>query len=178
MVDQHFPRTTVTSTQGEKPYFTEELRKLRRQRDRSYQQTGKSQRYVALQQKFQLKLKAEALKYKNKIMLEVQEGKRGSGYTAIRRLGEGPAENTRNKQFRIPAYVEEGLTPLQSANRLADFFSAISQTVEPLELGNFHPRLRLAIEEGRINTNKPVLTQHEVYRSMLKIKKTKLSCAG
>ena len=53
----------------------------------------------------------EALKYKNKIMLEVQEGKRGSGYTAIRRLGEGPAENTRNKQFRIQAYVEEGLTP-------------------------------------------------------------------
>ena len=42
MVDQHFPKQTVTSTQGEKPYFTEELKQLRRQRDRIYQRTGKS----------------------------------------------------------------------------------------------------------------------------------------
>ena len=91
LVDSHFPKKTITVTEGDKPYFTDELKKLRRKRDSIYQKSGKNYKYDEAQQKFQAKLKAEALKYKNKIISEVQEGKRGSGYSAIRSLGEGPA---------------------------------------------------------------------------------------
>ena len=171
LVDQHFPKKRVSVVQGDLPYFTEELRQLRRQRDHIYQRNGKSQHYFTIQSKFQLKLKAEALKYKNRIIQEVQEGKRGSGYSAIRKLGEGPAGSDKKRQFLIPAFVEEGLSPQQSANRLADYFSAISQTVEPLDVNKFHPALQLAIQRGREDTNKPIFTQHEVYRTLLKIKK-------
>ena len=171
MVNQHFPKKTVTSTQGELPYFSEELRQIRRQRDHIYQRSGKSQHYLDIQNKFQSKLKAEALKYRNKIILEVQEGKRGSSYSAIRRLGDGPADSSKRKQFVIPAFIDEGLSPQQSANRLADYFSAISQTVQPLNISNFHPALQLAIQEGKADKRKPVFTQHDVYRSILKIKK-------
>ena len=131
----------------------------------------KSQHYFTIHSKFQLKLKAEALKYKNRIIQEVQEGKRGSGYSAIRKLGEGPAGSNKKKPYLIPAFVEEGLSPQQSADWLADYFSAISQTVEPLDVNKFHPALQLAIQQGREDTNKPIFTQHEVYRTLLKIKK-------
>ena len=165
-------------TEGEKPYFTEELKKIRRRRDRIYQKFGKNENYHEVQQMFQSKLKAEALKYKNKIVNEVREGKRGSGYSAIRALGDGPTEWHRKKQFVIPAFVEEGLTPQQSANRLADYFTAISQTVEPLNVKKFHPALQLAIQQGKCDSNKPTLLQHDVYRKLLKIKKPNSSVKG
>ena len=95
-------------------------------------------------------------------MQEVRDGKRGSCYSAIRKLGEGPAEWDKRKEFVIPAYEEAGLTPQQAADRLADHFAAISQTVEPLNIANFQPSLRLAIQEGLTSAAKPVLTQHDV----------------
>ena len=42
-----------------------------------------------LKNQFDLKLKAEAKKYQEKIISEVSEGKRSSSYTALRKLGVG-----------------------------------------------------------------------------------------
>ena len=110
-------------------------------------------------------------------MEEVQEGRRGSGYRAIRRLGDRPGE-IRQQEVTLPAFVEQGLSSQQAADRLADHFSAISQTVDKLDLSQFHPALRSAIEEGRISTSKPVLTQHQVYRKMLRVTKPSSSVPG
>ena len=111
-------------------------------------------------------------------MQEVRDGKRGSCYSAIRKLGEGPAEWDKRKEFVIPAYEEAGLTPQQAADRLADHFAAISQMVEPLNIANFQPSLRLAIQEGTTSADKPMLTQHDVYRKLLKIKKPNSKVQG
>jgi hypothetical protein len=179
LVDEHFPQKQVTVIEGDQPYFTEELRQLRRRRDRAYQRGGKSSAtYLSLQNRFQMKLNSEAGKYKDKIIKEVSDGKRGSAYKAIRKLGESKADSDQKKEFTIPAYIEEGLTPQQAANRLADCFSAISQTVEPLDVSKFHPALRLEIEEGKISTTKPIISQHDVYRKLIKIKKPNSSVEG
>ena len=61
-------------------------------------------------------------------------------YKAIRKLGDQPGEEGR-KSIVLPAYVESGLSPQQCADRLADHFSAISRTVDPLDLTKFHPAL-------------------------------------
>ena len=64
LVDHHFPIKRVSVIQGDKPYFTEELRQLRRKRDHIYQKSGKSPQYLITQSKFTNKLKEEASKYK------------------------------------------------------------------------------------------------------------------
>ena len=74
--------------------------------------------------------------------------------------------------------IEKGLSPEQAANRLADHFSAISQTVAPLDIENFHPALRLEIGKGRTQLNKPKLSQHDTYRKLLRIKKPNSSVPG
>ena len=61
---------------------------------------------------------------------------------------------------------------------MADHFSAISNTVEPLDSGQFHPVLRLAVEEGRNSSAKPILTQQQVYQMLKKVKKPKSSVEG
>jgi hypothetical protein len=61
---------------------------------------------------------------------------------------------------------------------LADFFTAISQTVKPLNVNNFHPALQVAIQKGKSDMNKPTLSQHDVYRKLMKIKKPNSSVSG
>ena len=178
LVDQTFPRKNVTVTEGELPYFTEELKILRRRRNRIYQRTGKSQQYQEIKNEFEQKLVNEATKYKNKILQEVKDGKRGSGYSAIRRLGDGQSDWDARKEFQIPAYCEKGLTANEAANKLADHFSAISQTVKPLDFEKLHPSLRLAIQEGREMERKPTLSQHDVYRKLMSVKKPNSSVEG
>ena len=178
MIDEHFPLKRVTVTQGELPYFTEELKNIRRQRNRIYTKEGKGKKYDDLQSIFQAKLKSEAQKYRNKIIQEVADGKRGSSYNAIRKLGDGPGAVDKRKEFTIPSYIEEVLTPDQAANRLANHFAAISQTVAPLDINKFHPSLRLEILAGISLKTKPKLSQHDVYRKLLKIKKPNSSVPG
>ena len=178
LVEQQFPTKQVTIMEDDLPYFTEVCGKLRRQRDNAYKRGGKSETYFRIQNDFQNKLVNESSKYKNKIIAEVNEGKRGSGYSAVRKLGESKADREKKKQFTIPAFIDEGLTSVQAANRLADHFSEISQTVAPLNINNFSPALRLEVETGKNSINKPVISQHDVYRKLLRIKKPNYSVEG
>ena len=179
LVDKGFPSKEIQVGPGDLPYFTEELRQLKRQKLRAYTlHGGKSPQFTRLKIHFQEKLEKEAIKYRKKIENEVKEGKRGSGYKSIRKLGKRPGESWLQPEFSLPAYIEEGLSPQQSADRLADYFSAISQSVEPLDETKFPPALRQVIEEGRASIDKPVFTQHEVYRKILRVTKTKSSVHG
>jgi len=91
---EHFETKQIIIKANDLPYFTEELRKLKRQRLRVYNKEGKSAKYVELQNIFQQKLKVQLNKYKEKLLTEVQEGKRGSVYPALRKLGLRPGINT------------------------------------------------------------------------------------
>ena len=149
LVDKTFPLKEVHVGIDDKPYFTEELRQIKRRRQRAYSQQGRrSQLYTKLKQLFDTKLMNEARKYKSRIENEVKEGRRGSGYKAIRKLGNKPG-GSQKCDIILPAYAEQNLTPKQSANKLAEYFSAISQAVEPLNVEQLNPALRATLEEGR-----------------------------
>ena len=177
LVDKTFPVKEVRVGNDDKPYFTEELRQVKRRRQRAYTLQGRrSQLYARLKQLFDAKLLNEARKYKLRIENEVREGKRGSGYKAIRKLGNKPGES-QNCGIILPAYAEQNLTPKQSAKKLAEYFSSISQSVEPLNVDHFHPALRATLDEGRSGP-KPTLSQHDVYRKILTVSKPNSMVAG
>ena len=177
LVSSQFPTKIVLVGPQDLPYFTEELRKLKRRRQRAFKKGKRSPQYMQAKENFEKRKVLEAIKYRKKIMNEVQEGKRNSGYKAIRKLGDQPGEGVK-RAVVLPAFVEQGLSAQQSADRLADHFSKISQSVEPLNMNLFHPALRLALQEGKACRHKPVLTQHQVYVKMLKATKPKSSVSG
>ena len=77
MVDSVFPEKEIQVGPGDLPYFSEELRHLKRQRLRAYNNHGgKSPQYLRLKQRFHHILEREARKYVKKIENEVFEGKR------------------------------------------------------------------------------------------------------
>ena len=162
MVDIFFlPVNVVQSGPTDKPFFTEELRHMKRRRQRAYNSHGRrSEEYRYLVNFFDSKLRIERQKYIEKVQKEVSLGKRGSAYQAIRKLGNWPGESWARPDIMLPSHCEENLSPTQSANRLEDHFSSISQSIQPLDEDQFHPALKLALERGKMES-KPTLGLHE-----------------
>ena len=50
LVENIFPEKTVTISAYDKPYITEELKKLRRHRQRIYRKEGRSAKYLKIKQ--------------------------------------------------------------------------------------------------------------------------------
>ena len=170
LIEKTFPEKSITVSDRDKPYITEELKLLRRQRQRVYRKSGRSAKYLELVQKFDQKIKLEAKKYHQKILAEVTEGKRNNSYSALRRLESG--ENVGKKStFTLPSHSEDNLSPAQSAEKLADYFSQISQEFEPICPENFPPWIKDKLLAGRTDLTKPVLEDWQVYEKLRTSKK-------
>ena len=82
---------------------------------------GEAKKYLRLVSNFDEKAKSEIAKYVQKVKLEVTEGKRGSSYPAIKRLGLRPGDSAQ-AVFPLPAHAELGLSSAESAEAIAEHF--------------------------------------------------------
>ena len=73
--------------------------------------------------------------------------------------------------FTLPSHAEEGLSPEQSAERLAVYFSKISQEFEPINPDKFPPYIKKRLQEGKTDPSKPVLLDWQVYKKLMSSKK-------
>ena len=177
--DIHFPLKKITVTQYDRPWFTEELRIIRRQRQKIYRKEGRSAAYIEVKRKFDEKLKNEASKFIKKIHQEVSEGKRGSSYSAIRKLGNKDFDDPKGSNtFDIPEFVDNNLNENDSAEALADFFSAISQEFLPLDPDRFPPNIKAELERGAHDQEVPQLNEYEVFEKIRKAKKPHSTVPG
>ena len=155
LVSETFPERKIIVKSDDRPYFTENLRKLKRMRQRHYHKHGRSEKYLELKANFEEKLNTEKRKYIEKISLEVSEGKRGSIYPALKKLGLRPGEDTKNG-FVLPDHADQNLTPAQSAELIANHFSCISQEYMPLDKANLPPNVRTFLQDQtRTKTRHP-----------------------
>ena len=177
LVDSVFPLKTVTVSDRDKPYMTEELKKLRRQRQRIYSKSGRSPKYLEIKAQFELKLRTEAKKYHEKVEAEVTEGKRSSSYSALRKLGVGGKDIGKNS-FTLPSHAEDELSPQQSADIFADYFSAISQEFDPICVDDFPPNIKQMLADGITDSAKPVLEEWQCYKKLRASKKPNSTVPG
>ena len=114
-----------------------------------YRKQGRSEKYLELLDRFDEKLKLEAKKYHQKILDEVAEGNRNNYYAALRKLENG-GNFSKKCNFSLPCHVDENLSPTLSAERLAEYFSSISQEFEPICAENFPHGLRKGLRLDKI----------------------------
>ena len=144
---------------------------IRRRRQRIYRKEGRSPSYLQVKKEFDEKLEIETQKYIEKIHEEVSNGKRGSSYSAIRKLGNREFVNHKEADtFDIPEFVDKNFDDKQSAEALADYFSSISQEFQHLDPNKFPPNIKDELARGRIDRNFPVLEEFEVYEKIVKAK--------
>ena len=170
IIDQYFPEKNITLSENDQPWITNDLKKLKRLRQREYCRHGKSKKYFDLKKKFVDK-QLEAVKhYTDKITNEVLEGHRTSPYKALRKLGVRTGD-CKNELFQLPDHVADKLSEEESAERIANFFSAISQEFDPLDIRKLPPNIQQCLHSAKHDPQIPVLETHEVFRKIMKAKK-------
>ena len=175
--DIHFPLKRITISPYDKPWITEELKTIRRRRQRIYRKEGRSLLYLKVKEEFDDKLLIEVEKYRIKITDEVSNGKRGSAYSTIRKLGNKQFE-TCSGTFDIPEFSANNLDDEQVAEALADHFSAISQEFNPIDVSKFPPNIIDELERGKMDENIPTLEEHEVFKKLKGAKKPHSKVTG
>ena len=158
LVKKTFPERTITVHPEDKPYFTEKLRGLKRKRMREYEKNGKSEKYLKLKETFEIHLEIELEKYKEKINIEVTEGKRGSIYPALKKLGLRPGSEKQG-WFHLPSHDE--LDPAQSAEVIAEHFCQISQEFSPLSILDLPPNIQKYLSDINIE-NAQILNADQI----------------
>jgi hypothetical protein len=177
MVEDTFPLKSIIIRGDDQVWFTEELRALKRTRLREYNRHGKSQKYNDLQGKFDKKFENEFKKYMTKIELEVTEGKRGSSYSALKKLGLRPGE-TSQPGFQLPEHVQNNISPAESVEIMADYFSNVSQEYLPLDITVLPPNVQSYLSSSPVGETIPHLSVHDVSRKLIKAKKPNSSVPG
>jgi hypothetical protein len=177
MVEETFPQKSILISGDDQVWFNEELRALKRRRLREYSRHGKSQKYLELQSKFDKKFENELLKYKAKVELEVTEGKRGSSYSALKKLGLRPGEKIQ-PGFQLPEHVKNNISPAQSAEIIADYFSSVSQEYFPFDITRLPPNVQSHLATRPADEIIPSLSVYDVYTKIIRAKKPNSTVPG
>ena len=74
LVEHYFPVKTVQVSSFDQPFFNDRLRTLRRQRQREYRRSGRSEKYLRIKKSFDEAFIIEAHKYKDKLNTRVING--------------------------------------------------------------------------------------------------------
>ena len=159
-------------TVQDKPWMNVKLKKLKRQRQRVYNKSGRSIKYKKLKEEFDLERKKAIKFYEKKIVEELKEGKRTSTYKILRRLD---PQHDRNKQYCIQSHTDEGLSPEESVEKIARYFVSISEKHEELKVEELPPNIREELEK---KYEVPKVEEFEVYNKIVKAKKPETGVDG
>ena len=125
--------------------------------------------YLECQNKFDELAKVEVVKYTDKLITEVKEGKRGSAYAGLRKMGQRPGEFN-NTGFQLPQYTQQNLSNLECAEMIANYFSTVSQEYSPLNVNNLPPNVQEYLGNPDLNIS-PILSHDDVWKKLVKAKK-------
>ena len=167
----------ITISDRDQPWFNEDLRLLRRQKQREYTKNGKSEKYLKLVDSFKEKASSAIKKYKEKLTLEVLEGERGSIYPALKRLGMRPGDDP-HETFTLPDHVDAILLPEESVELVAQHFSSISQEYAPLDISTLPPNIQDYLKKVDQHSAAQLLSAAEVLARILKAKKPRGIVSG
>ena len=131
-----FPTKSVRLSNEDKPFFSKELKILDKYVKKEYKLRGKSAKYIKLKTAYDKKYNKTAAHYLNGCVQDMMLEAPGKAYRAIKKLGARPGECGEEAGFTLASHVEQNLTPQQSVESIADYFSAISQQYDPLNIQN------------------------------------------
>ena len=177
MLDQTCPLKTVKLRTEDKPYITKELKVLDRRCKREYRRHGRSPSYLQTKSLYERKMKGAAQDFLDKSVRALKESAPGKAYRILKRLGAQPGDKLDTGIFEIPEHISLGLTAAQSADRIAQKFSEISQEFPPLKIDHLPDRVFQNIKSSE-NVTPPHISRGLVEDKIKKAKMTKGGVPG
>ena len=163
-INEFLPIKHIKVSSDDQPWCNEEVKKNKRLKEREYKKHRKSQKYIALNIKYEnSKVKAKSTFYKNTIK-DLRRSKPGQWYSKLKRL----CSEDQNKDDQIIVEEIMHLSDQDQANVIAERMAQISQEFEPLkecdikvpdfdttDIPQFS-HLKVKEKLAKVNTNKSV----------------------
>ena len=167
-IEQIFPEKQIRIYDDDKEFMTKEMRKIRRQKSREYRRKNKSPKFNQLHLKFCQLRKENSQKFIKKIE-ELKSCNIGQFFKKVKligaRIGEKPYQS-----FTLPSHATLNLSAQQSAEKIAQHFSAISQQYQPIEPNRLPERVRNKIFHPNVESEAPILEEYQIYEILKKRK--------
>ena len=153
-----------------------ELKTLKRKRMREYRERGKTDKYDKLKNEFKLKFKKAAENFLRKNVDTLKQANPGQAYNVLKKMGAQPGEYEESSNFTLPSH--ENLTPLEAADKIAEFFSKISREFPPLNMETLPSRVTEKLKNPKSESEPPCVMEYEVYERIKKANKPKAGVPG
>ena len=170
-LDRFCPTKRVKLGMNDKPYITAELKTLKRRRHREYCKRGKSKKYYSLKNQFETKYLKAAQDYMTKNKEALKQSNPAQTFGIFKRMGAPPGQLTDTSNFTLEGH--ETLSIPESAERIANHFSSISQEFPPLSYNLLPERVLDKIGNPEKESPVPKLTTVEVYKNIQEANKPK-----
>ena len=175
-LDEFLPQKIVKIGIEDKPFMTNELKKLKRLRMREYVRNGKSEKYIKLREEFKVKFKKESQLFLRKNVDSLKESDPGKAYNVLKRMGAMPGELEDSSTFTLPSF--ENLSPEQAAEKIADHFSKISREFPPLKEESLPKRVQRKLQQPENESKVPEILEYEVFDKIKATNKPKSGVPG
>ena len=160
-LDTYCPTKTIRLSNLDGKVSSTAVKQACRRKNREYLKNGNSEKYKRLKKIVKIKLKEATAKIINK-QVENVSVKNNSWLKHVKNITAKPGENNQ-ATFTLPKHIEEGLSALESSDKICEYFSAISQETLP-------PRGQSKLQND--SCNHPQLKDYIVYEGLKKGKKT------
>ena len=128
-----------------------------------------------MKKEFDEKYKQEAQKYLAKNLEGLREANPGQIFNVLKKLGAKPGDCADLGTFTLPNYESENLTDQQVAERLAEYFAAISSDYPPLATNLLPTR----VQEKLLSAGKPPkISEYDTYCKIKAAKKPRSGVPG
>ena len=127
-LDEFCPEKIRKISSDDKPWFTEQLKTLKRKKSRLFRKNRSSIKYKALVEKYENKLLETKKNFKAKTIDEVMEARSGQWYTKLKRM----TNFDQGKSETVQVDEISHLNDEDQAEAIADSFSSISNEYEPV----------------------------------------------
>ena len=106
---------------------------------KDYCRNGKSAKYFRLKSDFQSKYTDASKKFLRKNIYSLKEANPGKAFSILKKMGARPGDLEDTSNFLLPHH--EGLSKVESGNKIADHFSQVSAEYLPLSVEKLPPRV-------------------------------------
>ena len=174
-LNKYCPLKTFKLSNRDKAWMNLELKKLDRKKMREWRKNGKTEKYERLLSEFDKKYRAAAEKYMRKKIDALKQAKPGKAFKILKSMGAQPGDCTDDQTFTLPSHQSEGLSDKESAEKIADYFAAISSEYQPLNVDLLPERVRLRLST---KSTPPVISELDCYQKIVAAKKPQSGVPG
>ena len=136
---------------------------------------GKSEKYKDLATVFSRKYKAAAKSFIRNKVDQLKEAEPGKAFGVLKSMGAQPGDCSNDSTFSLPNHLEANLSDQECAEKIAQYFSSISNEYSPLNLDLLPDRVKARLADG---TKPPLISEYDCYVKLKKAKKPKSVIPG